>query len=264
MVGSWLGGRTQQEEASLIFLERRSVGVRCGVAVAIALVVLLGPGGWMEVPERDLRFKLPDDWYDLSPGAPQENRDAMPPELLEMAAGSQQAAFAIGPADPQTGFLRNLVITLAPCPPSFAEEDLGKLLEGLEADLAAIPGTQGYRLDDHGEDRIAGYSVGWAEAHASVAGVPLAQMQYYIPGEGGCAVATYSTSAAAEAADFPRFRELVRETGGVREAKGGFDWGAVGSSAKRGAMIGGIVGALAGLFGLFGWRRRKNDSSDGS
>lgn len=98
--------------------------------------------------------------------------------------------------------------------------------------------------------QAAGRSAIQIEQSLTIEGMPFRQRQVIVPGGGKTFILTFSGGIESFDREAPAM-DLMLATLEVPAVRGGFDFGAIFSSGKNGAVIGGIVGGLSALgFGL--------------
>ncbi len=216
---------------------------------SLALVALLfAAPAHAQVHVSPFTFQIPPGWLNLSPGAPPENFRGLPPQVVEQARGVPFLAMDVaGGAD---GFAENVNLVLVGCPAG------GYSQKTMEA-LARHPELkqQGMTIREASTLQVGGLTAGRLLTEMSSGGVRVWQAQYHLPGGTRCAILTYSSTPEAFARYLPTFEAAARATTGLATPPGGF-LSRIGSGALRGALIGGVAGAIATLlFALF--RKKK-------
>lgn len=188
-------------------------------------------------------FQTPPGWVDLSPDAPEAERNKAPAALLEQVKSSGHAFFAADLAHADDGFMENVNAIVQPG----SSPVTAALLDDVELRMRAEIGKQGmsYRVLEKSLVTVAGATAGRVVGELTMQGRVVKQIQYLLPGREHHAILTFSTTPESFAEYQPRFDAAGQATRGTVEPKS--RWAKIGARAVRGAIIGGLLGGLAAL-----------------
>lgn len=193
----------------------------------------------------DLKFKIPDGWVDLSPGAPAENFSKVPAAVAQSARDPAVVAFAMDIDHPQDGFAMNFnARDVGPVPP-IDEAAVKTLADTIGAQASKeLPGCE-YRVLSHRTAPIQGVTCGRFESELVMKGLTIRQLAYLLTDGKRGVVVTYSASPKQFEANLGVLDSAAQATRGIKAMPSRFGnilqgagWGAL-----RGALIGMLVAA---------------------
>jgi hypothetical protein len=192
-----------------------------------------------------LVFKIPDNWLDLSPTAPEANFKQAPPQVEAMIKNGNYALFAFDPKKFGTGFAENFNVVSVKSPMPKVDAATAKRLSEETRDyiVRTMPGST-YQVNEVGIVELEGVPCARWIADGSFSGVHVRQLVYAVPSGGEHAILTYSSTPTDFAKYLPLFDASAKATRGVKPPTGGLLSRNLGSAALKGAIIGGLAAAL--------------------
>jgi hypothetical protein len=219
----------------------------------LLLAVVVALSAAPHLARAELAFPVPAGWLDLSPGAPEQNFLRIPPAFREMLTQQKVRAFGADLAHTEAGFTPNFNAVLVEGNARITEAKVDEAADGMLRGLQRqIPGA---RLVEKGLVEVGGVKALRIVYDSEPGGRELRQMAVVVPGVPRSAVVTYTALRSQFAALRPAFEAHTATIRGAEEA--GFlarlDW----SSVLRSSLVGGAIGAVAGVLGLLVRRRKR-------
>lgn len=189
-------------------------------------LVQAAPGGFT--------FATPPGWLNISPDAPESERQNVHPESLRVAQSGQYAFYAV--ENGNGGANINAIVQTGKQPPRITLA----VLDGLEK--GALAGAQGlgmtFRIIRKDLVKIGGVTAGrlLSELRGTQGEGDFRVLQYVIPGEMAVATLTFTAPADAFATYERTFEDTAQAMRGAREPSGGVPWGVIAGAAAAGAM----------------------------
>jgi hypothetical protein len=222
---------------------------------AVVVVLSLAGGSIAVAAPGGFTFSVPPGWVNLSPDAPEAERQKASPELLSKAREGGFAFFAIDLDHGDDGYAENVnaVIREGARPPLATVA----LLDELEPLIQAEVSKQGmsYRALKKEVVKIAGVTAGRMVGELRGPGLFTKMVQYTIPGKLSHATLTFSTTPEAFARYEPIFDSAAQATRGAVEPQS--RWASIWDGASRNAIIGGIAGGVIAVVGAAAKRKKK-------
>lgn len=209
---------------------------------AVALVLAAGLGAGPIAPQ----FSIPSGWVDVSPGAPEANFGKLNPAAAREARSGKFAAMAFDFEGTRDDFTANLNVTLneggAVIDESKREEIARQLVAGIRE---VVPSVQ---LRESSVVEIDGVRCLQVVYDTDQQGHPLRQMAVVMPAGARTAIATYTARRDAFERYRAAFEASAQGTTGLAEPpRRGIDFGRAARAGVIGALIGGVVAAVAGF-----------------
>jgi hypothetical protein len=223
--------------------------------VALAAVLLGSRAG-----AASFKFRVPDGWVDLSPGAPEANFAQLPPSLSQQIKSMHLAFYAADVAHGADGFMENVNVQVEPGAAPITPSLLAELSSAMDDEIKKQGGQVTYRLLESALVKVGGVTSGRYVGELGMGGQIVKQVGYIIPGHEQHAILTYSTTPA----DFDHYRPIfdaaAQATVGAEEP---LDfWQRILRRAGRGALVGGVAGGLGAL--VWGVRRKRRGPDSAS
>jgi hypothetical protein len=198
------------------------------------------------------KFQVPPGWLDLSPGAPEANFAKLPPALVQQVRGGNFAFYAADIAHADDGFMENANASLVAGTQTITQQFLDQMMAQMNDEVGKQAPGMTIEVLEKKLVEINGVTCGRTVAVMKGPDLKAKQVQYVLPGQSEAAVITYSTTPEKFAEYEPVFDTAARATTGIKAPR------TVLQSAGRGALFGGIAGAVAVLaMGLVTTLRKK-------
>jgi hypothetical protein len=224
-----------------------------GAMKKLALVALVAAVVWSRPAAASFKFRVPDGWVDLSPGAPEANFAQLPPTLAQQIKSMHLAFYAADVAHGADGFMENVNVQVEAGATAITPSMLAELSSAMDDEIKKQGGQVTYRLLQSELVKVGGVTSGRYVGELGMGGQTIKQVGYIIPGHQQHAILTYSTTPA----DFDHYRPIfdaaAQATQGAEEP---LDfWQRILARAAHGALWGGLAGGLGAL--VWGVRRKK-------
>ncbi len=191
------------------------------------------------------RFRIPDGFRDLSPGAPDASFAGLPDAILTEARSGKYAAFGMDLSE-EDGFYENFNAVVQTGALRVSEDFANEHKTKLPEEYAKLLGGP-VVVVEHGITSLGGVPVVRAIFDVQNPDFPMRQMQYMVPGGNDeWAILTYTATPLTFDRYRPAFEASAAATEGAAEAKL-VDFGRAGKWGVYGAGIGLIVGLIAQL-----------------
>jgi hypothetical protein len=198
-----------------------------------------------------LTFHAPAGWTELSPDVLQKNAAAVNPQVAASIRSGAFDYYAVEEVVPTDSFNENVNVTLTPGQFEVTDSAMKGLADGMPAEVATSGAT--WTLVERSVVEIRGVPCGRMVGELTLGNVHVKQIAWLLPAANNLATATYSTTPEAFAKYEQLFDDSARATEGMVKHSGFL--ASLGTGAVRGAVIGGAVALLLGLFGAA--RRKK-------
>jgi len=220
----------------------------------VAVALLLPAAVAMAADTTHFVFQVPPGWTDLSPGAPEENLNELPPEMRARLHGSGAVFLAGDVAHRGDGFLSNVNATVAADAATVTLSDLDAAKDQIDREVARTARGGQFVIKDKQLVDWDGVTVGRLAGELTIGGQTLAEVIFLIPGDNEHAVLSYTTTPDRLASLEPVFDAAARATKGAKQPK--LIWQRILENGGRGAILG-FIGAVIALVVIRRLRARR-------
>jgi len=194
------------------------------------------------------RFHIPEDWVDLSPGAPADNFDQVPVYVTRLVRSHKFVAVAYDMAGRSGHFVANVNVDVQQAVLPISERKLAKIQA--EYERATARGGYPVHVVDASIRNIQGVPAARLVSDVRMMGSELRQVVYLIPGYKETAAMTFTTERSRFDEYAPVFDATAERTEGVRAPPPmllGFDLREMLRAGLIGGLIGGCIAFVRGL-----------------